>query len=37
MASESYYTSAHANHIVANPGSVGVIMQYYNIEELAKR
>jgi protease-4 len=41
MASGSYYASAHANYIVANPGSVigsiGVIMQAPNIEELAKK
>jgi protease-4 len=41
MASGSYYASVHANHIVANPGSVigsiGVIMQSPNFEELAKK
>ncbi|MDR1554557.1 MAG: signal peptide peptidase SppA [Campylobacteraceae bacterium] len=41
MASGSYYASAHANHIMANPGSIigsiGVIMQAPNIEELAKK
>jgi protease-4 len=41
MASGSYYASAHANYIVANPGSmvgsIGVIMQAPNIEELAKK
>ncbi|MDR0666148.1 MAG: signal peptide peptidase SppA [Campylobacteraceae bacterium] len=41
MASGSYYASANADYIVANPGamigSIGVIMQTVNIEELAKK
>jgi protease-4 len=41
MTSGSYYASVHANHIIANPGSIigsiGVIMQAPNIEELAKK
>ncbi|MDR1285435.1 MAG: signal peptide peptidase SppA [Campylobacteraceae bacterium] len=41
MASGSYYASAYADYIIANPGSVigsiGVIMQMFNIEELAKK
>lgn len=41
MASGSYYASANADYIVANPGSIigsiGVIMQSVNIEELAKK
>ncbi|MDR1008064.1 MAG: signal peptide peptidase SppA [Campylobacteraceae bacterium] len=41
MASGSYYASANANYIVANPGSmigsIGVIMQVPNIEELSKK
>ncbi|MDR3345963.1 MAG: signal peptide peptidase SppA [Campylobacteraceae bacterium] len=41
MASGSYYASIHATHIIANPGSmigsIGVIMQSPNIEELAKK
>ncbi|MDR0762750.1 MAG: signal peptide peptidase SppA [Campylobacteraceae bacterium] len=41
MASGSYYASANANYIIANPGSmigsIGVIIQSPNIEELAKK
>ncbi|MDR1461075.1 MAG: signal peptide peptidase SppA [Campylobacteraceae bacterium] len=41
MASGSYYASAYADYIIANPGSIigsiGVIMQMFNIEELAKK
>jgi protease-4 len=41
MASGSYYASSNANHIIANPGSIigsiGVIMQTLNIEELYKK
>ncbi|MDR2081117.1 MAG: signal peptide peptidase SppA [Campylobacteraceae bacterium] len=41
MASGSYYASANADYIIANPGSmigsIGVIMQTYNIEELTKK
>ncbi|MDR2789802.1 MAG: signal peptide peptidase SppA [Campylobacteraceae bacterium] len=41
MASGSYYASANANYIIANPGSmigsIGVIMQSLNIEELTKK
>jgi len=40
MASGSYYASIYANKIIANPGSIvgsiGVIMQSANIEELMK-
>ncbi len=40
MASGSYYASIYANKIIANPGSIvgsiGVIMQSYNAEELLK-
>jgi protease-4 len=41
MASGSYYASVNADYIMANPGSIigsiGVIMQTFNIEELAKK
>lgn len=41
IASGSYYASIHANEIYANPGSmvgsIGVIMQGANFEELAKK
>jgi protease-4 len=41
MASGSYYASANADYIVANPssmiGSIGVIMNGFNVEELAKK
>ncbi|MFV0481733.1 MAG: signal peptide peptidase SppA [Campylobacteraceae bacterium] len=41
MASGSYYASAFSNYIVANPasmiGSIGVIAQVPNVEELAKK
>jgi len=40
MASGSYYASIYANKIIANPGSIvgsiGVIMQSVNVEELMK-
>lgn len=41
MASGSYYAAAHSTQIIANPGavigSIGVILQSPNIEELAKK
>lgn len=40
-ASGAYYIASSANHIVANPstltGSIGVIMETYNLEELYKK